>query len=55
MSTIYLGVRLPPKPYERIRLDDIELDETIKTLKYQASLATKINTDTLGKYIIIIK
>lgn len=49
MSSLYLGVRLPEKPYERLKLDDVNLSTTnIVDLKIDAEKLLNFSHSELG-------
>lgn len=53
MSSLYLGVRLPEKPYERVKLDDINLSTTnIVDLKIDAEKLLNFSHTDLGAYLL---
>lgn len=50
MSTLYLGVRLPEKPFQRLKLDDINFTEkNIIDLKVDAGKILNYSHDNLGE------
>lgn len=51
MSSLYLGVRLPEKPYERLKLDDVNFSTTnVVDLKNDAEKLLNFSHDELGAY-----
>ena len=49
MSQIYLGLRFPKKPYERILINNVDLNKDVKHLKSDAANVTPYAQDDLGK------
>ena len=50
IATLYLGVRLPEKPYERLKLNDINLTtKKVSELKVDAERLLNFSREQLGK------
>lgn len=49
MSSLFLGVRLPTKTYERISINDINLDNSVKQLKNELSQKINFPSGEMGK------
>lgn len=52
MSSVYLGVRFPTKTYERILINDINLENNVKQLKNVVSQKINFPSDEMGKKIL---
>lgn len=50
MASLYLGIRLPEKPFERLKLTNIDLDtENVAALKIEAEKILNFPHNELGK------
>lgn len=49
MSSLYLGVRFPAKTYERILINDINLENNVKQLKNELSQKINFPSGDMGK------
>lgn len=50
MASLYLGIRLPEKPFERLKLTNIDLDtKNVAALKIEAEKILNFPHNELGK------
>lgn len=55
MSSLYLGIRLPEKPYERLKLDDVNFStKNIVDLKIDAEKLLHFAHSELGAYVVFV-
>lgn len=53
MSSLYLGVRLPEKPYKRLKLTNIDLlKKNVADLKLDAAKLLSCSQNEMGKFVI---
>lgn len=54
-ATLYLGVRLPEKPYERLKLNDINFStKKVSELKVDAEKLLNFSREQLGRFDVVI-
>lgn len=52
MASLYLGIRLPEKPFERLKLSNIDLiTKNVADLKIEAEKLLNFPHNELGKYL----
>lgn len=52
MASLYLGIRLPEKPFERVKLSNIDLQtKNVAELKIDAEKMLNFPHNELGKYM----
>lgn len=54
MSSIILGIRLVPNEFQRIKIDNINLDDKVKFFKDEIVKHVKKEKDLLGKQCRLI-
>lgn len=53
MASLYLGVRLPEKPFERLKLTNIDLlTKNVADLKIEAEKLIDFPRKELGQYLV---
>lgn len=56
MASLYLGIRLPEKPFERLKLTNIDLlAKNVADLKLEAEKLLNFPHKELGEFLILVQ
>lgn len=53
MNSVYLGVRIPDIPYEKVLVENVNVEESIESLIDEAEKRFKIAKEEIGGFLFI--